>query len=90
MDWQNIFAATPCEGVDVFLYVCVYLPLYIYISMCIEMDICVCICVSYWYYLPACIYLFLTMHLNAYYVEQQFGWLHDDSSVCYKSPPEHV
>lgn len=36
-----------------------------------------------------CLCLFLAMHLNTYYVEQQFAWLHYESSVCHKSPPEH-
>lgn len=38
---------------------------------------------------PACVY-FLAMHLNACNVERHFGWLHYESSVCYKSPLEHI
>lgn len=52
------------------------------------------LCVSsyseeFMYALSKCVY-FLAMHLNACNVERHFGWLHYESSVCYKSPLEHI
>lgn len=40
--------------------------------------------------MPAIFFFFFAMHLNAYNVKRHFGWMHYKSSVCYKSPLEHI
>lgn len=53
------------------------------------MLVCVCVCpyVSIDMYMYGYLY---AMHPNAYHVEGSFAWLHYESSVCCKSPPEHI
>lgn len=62
------------------VYECVHVFAFMYILMHRHLHVSVCPFGSK----PARLCLFFAMHLNTYYVEQQFAWLHYESSVCHK------